>query len=146
MIKINRSKLLIGAAAMALAIPFAASSASAASLCTMNGPLLDAGGVDATVSGLPYSPRTTCFQGVLAGCHADTDYASGNMIAVHKTQGVLDNDGAVHWQSYTVQANDHGAVRGRHSQQGRNEDYGIAMKTTFKDVYFTSSPGMFGKY
>ena len=82
----------------------------------------------------------------VAGCHTVDEYASGNLIDVHKTQGVLDTDGGIHWQSYIVKAHDHGAVRGRHMQQGRNEDYGITMKTTFKDAFFTSSPGMFGKY
>jgi hypothetical protein len=65
---------------------------------------------------------------------------------VTKTQGSLDPTGEVVWQSYNVHSAAHGVVTGRHSQQGRNEDYSIAMKTEFGDPFFTSSPGMFGKY
>ena len=107
--------------------------------------------VPVTLADQAYSPKATCAR----ACHIDDgddvdfvghDYGSGNRTAV-KTQGVLNSAGTeVVWQSYEVHGFDHGAVVGRHSQQGRNEDYSIAMKTTFGDAFFTSAPGMFGKY
>ena len=82
----------------------------------------------------------------VGNCHTPEDYASAALKEVTKTQGVIESDGEVYWQSYNVHAHAHGAVVGRHMQQGRNEDYSISMKTAFKDAFFTSSPGMFGKY
>lgn len=108
--------------------------------------LRDASGaaiIDATT---PYSPKMTCMGTGTTGCHTLEEYASAAHKDVTKTQGVLDSDGEIYWQSYNVTASAHGAVVGRHSQQGRNEDYSIAMKTVFGDAFFTSSPGMFGKY
>ena len=97
-----------------------------------------AGGADITDGTTPYSPRETC-----GSCH---DYGSGNK-TVHKTQGVIEGtDDTVYWQAYDVTAYAHGAVVGRHSQQGRNEDYGNTMRAAFGDPFFTSSPGMFGKF
>ena len=105
--------------------------------------LLDANGDAITDATTPYSPKETCMRGGL--CHTVEEYASTATKTVTKTQGVVEG-GEIFWQSYNVHASAHGAVVGRHSQQGRNEDYSIAMKTAFKDAYFTSSPGMFGKY
>ncbi len=156
--KLNK-RLWLGAAIAAAAIPLMASSAFSAPCpgdTTQGGiiELKDAAGND--ISGLttsnntPYSPKQTCMTGI--GCHTVDEYASGindpvnGFKDVTKTQGVLDSDGEVYWQSYNVTAHAHGAVVGRHSQQGRNEDYSIAMKTAFGDAFFTSSPGMFGKY
>lgn len=99
--------------------------------------LKDANG-NAVSANTPYSPKKTC---AAAGCH---DYGSGFKQA-HKTQGVL-NGNQVHWQSYTVDSYAHGTSVGRHSNQGRNEDYSTTMRTSFGDPFFTSSPGMFGKY
>lgn len=93
-----------------------------------------------------YSPKMTCMGTSLTGCHTTEEYGSTLLKTVTKTQGILDSNGEVNWQSYNVHAHAHGTVVGRHSQQGRNEDYSIEMKTTFKDAFFTSSPGMFGKY
>ena len=99
--------------------------------------LKDAGGADITDGVTPYSPKKTC-----GGCH---DYGSGHKQA-HKTQGVIEGDDTIYWQAYTVDSYAHGAVVGRHSQQGRNEDYSNHMRNTYGDPFFTSSPGMFGKF
>jgi len=101
--------------------------------------LKDASGADIVLATTPYSPKETC---ATAGCH---DYGSGHKQA-HKTQGVIESDDTIYWQSYTVEAFAHGAVVGRHSQQGRNEDYGNHMRNVYGDPFFTSSPGMFGKF
>ena len=99
--------------------------------------LKDAGGADIINAATPYSPKETC-----GGCH---DYGSGSKLA-HKTQGVIESDGQIYWQTYDVLGAAHGATVGRHSQQGRNEDYSNQMRDAYGDPYFTSSPGMFGKY
>ena len=85
----------------------------------------------------PYSPKQTC-----GGCH---NYGSEPTTITH-TQGVIDSTNSVYWQSYDVSFFDHGVSKGRHSNQGRNEAYPTAMRTAFGDPFFTSSPGMFGKY
>lgn len=142
--KLNK-RLWVGVAVAAVSIPLFASAAFAdTETCKAPSiPLRDAGGLVITDSVTPYSPKATC---MATGCHTQEEYASTALKDVTKTQGVLGSDGEIYWQSYNVHASAHGAVVGRHSQQGRNEDYSIAMKTTFKDAYFTSSPGMFGKY
>ena len=101
--------------------------------------LKDALGDDIIASDTPYSPKQTC---ATAGCH---DYGSGHKLA-HKTQGVIEGDDTIYWQTYTVDSYAHGAVVGRHSQQGRNEDYSNHMRNVYGDPFFTSSPGMFGKF
>lgn len=88
----------------------------------------------------PYSPKQSC--GVVAGCH---NYGSDPTSITH-TQGVIESSGSVYWQSYDVSFFDHGVSKGRHSNQGRNEAYDTKMRTVFGDSFFTSSPGMFGKY
>lgn len=85
----------------------------------------------------PYSPKQTC-----GGCH---NYGSEPTTITH-TQGVIDSTNSVYWQSYDVSFFDHGVSKGRHSNQGRNEAYTTQMRTAFGDPFFTSSPGMFGKY
>ena len=128
----------------------------------------DAAGAAITNGTTPYSPKQTC-----AGCHIDNcistasittntnlwcetdaqksanakfdDYGSGIKHSTH-TQGVIESDNRIYWQSYDVTSFEHGASVGRHSEQGRNEDYNTAMRTSFGDPFFTSSPGMFGKY
>jgi len=111
-----------------------------------------------------YSPRATC-----GACHneivddttaaaarvdgagpadAQGSYHGGGATRnVVKTQGVEDQDtGEVNWLSYNVKAYKHGFVSGRHSQEGRNEDYGHHMRVAKGGRYWESSPGMFGKY
>ena len=85
----------------------------------------------------PYSPKQTC-----GSCH---NYGSEPTSITH-TQGVLESDNTIYWQSYDVSFFDHGVSKGRHSNQGRNEAYTTQMRTAFGDPFFTSSPGMFGKY
>jgi len=99
-------------------------------------PLLNAAG-QPVAANEPYSPKQTC-----GGCH---NYGSEPASITH-TQGVLESDGKVYWQSYDVSFFDHGVSKGRHSNQGRNEAYSTQMRTVFGDPFFTSSPGMFGKY
>jgi hypothetical protein len=101
-----------------------------------NVPLLDTSGNP--VSGTtPYSPKATC--GV---CH---NYGSGDKFSTH-VQGVLEADNKVYWQAYQTKSFEHGVSVGRHSNQGRNEDYNNAFRAAVGDPFFTSSPGMFGKY
>lgn len=85
----------------------------------------------------PYSPKQTC-----GACH---NYGSEPTSITH-TQGVLESDNTISWQSYDVTFFDHGVSKGRHSNQGRNEAYTTQMRGAFGDPFFTSSPGMFGKY
>jgi hypothetical protein len=113
-------------------------------------PLRDASGAIIADTTTPYSPKMTCMADGLApnavgACHTGEEYRTSATKPVVKTQGVLD-DGELYWQSYEVHSAAHGATVGRHSQQGRNEDYSIEMKLAFADAAFTSSPGMYGKY
>ena len=141
-------RMWLSVALAATAIPFMASSAVAS--CPGDAgqiPLRDAAGAIIADTTTPYSPKMTCMSG--GACHTPEEYASVALKTVTKTQGVLDTTGGVNevfWQSYNVHAHAHGATVGRHSQEGRNEDYSIAMKTAFGDPFFTSSPGMYGKY
>lgn len=145
-----KGKMWLGAALAAAVVPFMASSALAA--CPGDAgqvPLRDASGAIITDATTPYSPKMTCMGTGTTGCHTMEEYASAALKTVTKTQGVIDTNTGVNevfWQSYNVHAHAHGSVIGRHSQQGRNEDYSISMKNTFGDPFFTSSPGMFGKY
>lgn len=135
---------LSAAVTTATAIPITASLAFA--ICEGgNIPLRDSLGNAITNTTTPYSPKMTCMTGV-GGCHTPEEYASTAKKTVTKTQGSLNANGEVVWQSYDVDAHAHGTTVSRHSQMGRNEDYSIAMKTAFGDAFFTSSPGMFGKY
>lgn len=124
-----------------------------------NVPLRDAAGNPVADSTTPYSPKTTC-----GACHnksvADTlvpgayghgpvgSYDGGGQTKdVVKTQGVLNQaTGAVEWVTYTVTDYEHGFVTGRHSQQGRNEEYGNHLRHALGSKFWESSPGMFGKY
>ena len=99
--------------------------------------LKDANGDPITNGTTPYSPKSTC--GV---CH---NYGSGDKFSTH-VQGVLESDNKVYWQAYQTKSFEHGVSTGRHSNQGRNEDYNNAFRTAVGDPFFTSSPGMFGKY
>ena len=99
-------------------------------------PLKQADGSPVT-STTPYSPKATC-----GGCH---NYGSGDKFSTH-VQGVLEADNKVYWQAYQTKSFEHGVSTGRHSNQGRNEDYNNAFRSAVGDPFFTSSPGMFGKY
>ncbi|MGV1099824.1 hypothetical protein ACUUL3_10510 [Thiovibrio sp. JS02] len=124
-------KIMAGVSAMALLGGLATVAGA-----HQNVPLLNAAG-QPVASNEPYSPKATC-----GGCH---NYGSEPTSITH-TQGVIDSTNSVYWQSYDVSFFDHGVSKGRHSNQGRNEAYSTQMRTAFGDPFFTSSPGMFGKY
>ena len=111
--------------------------------------MLDANGVVVT-STTPYSPLNSC--GKTGVCHPGGIQTTGghnygsDPTSVTHTQGSLESDGKVYWQSYLVHFFDHGVSKGRHTNHGRNEAYDTEMRTVFGDPFFTSSPGMFGKY
>ena len=107
-----------------------------------------------------YSPKATC-----GACHDEavdenTDDAAltdgapqgsydggGDTKTVVKTQGVENQStGNVEWVSFNTKAYKHGFVTGRHSQQGRNEDYSHHMRAAVSGKFWANSPGMFGKY
>jgi hypothetical protein len=124
-------------------------------------PLRDAGGalVDRTTA---YSPKATCGACHDHGVEADGStgmtgprgsYDGGDGITegtkktVVKTQGIQnETTGEVEWVSFNVTAYEHGFVTGRHSQQGRNEDYGNHLRHAVHGKFWAESPGMFGKY
>ncbi|MEW6117895.1 MAG: hypothetical protein AB1553_13515 [Nitrospirota bacterium] len=99
--------------------------------------LKDSAGTPITDGVTPYSPKQTC-----GTCH---NYGSGEKHSIH-TQAVLESDGKLHWQSYDVKSFEHGVSVGRHSNQGRNEDYSNKFRSKYGLPWFTSSPGMFGKF
>ena len=99
-----------------------------------------------------YSPKATCTR----VCHiAETgltadfqhNYGSGEKMSTH-VQGVLASASAstVYWEASQTKSYEHGVSVGRHSNQGRNEDYTNTNRAAFGDPFFTSTPGMFGKY
>ena len=97
----------------------------------------------------PYSPRATCARSchIANGDPVDSpghDYGSGLALSLHD-QGVHDG-GAIYWQSYETKAFAHGVSVSRHMNQGRNETYTHVYRSTFGDPWFTSTPGMYGKY
>jgi hypothetical protein len=99
--------------------------------------LRDAGGNPITNGTTPYSPKATC-----GGCH---NYGSGESHSTH-VQGVLGADNAIYWQANDVKSFANGVSVSYHMNQGRNEDYSNTSRKTYNDPFFTSSPGMFGKY
>ena len=121
-------------------------------------PLRDSGGVIIADQTTAYSPKETC-----GACHdhevdgltGETDLngprgsydGGGATKLVHKTQGIQnETTGEVEWVSFNVTAYEHGFVTGRHSQQGRNEEYGNHLRHAVKGKFWAESPGMFGKY
>ena len=117
------------------------------------------GVIDSLNANQAYSPRLTC-----GYCHTEVvdegvdDAADrhgpvgsydggGDFKQVSKTQGVInDATGEVEWVSFTTKAYKHGFSVGRHSQQGRNEEYGNEMRHAVHGKFWANSPGMFGKY
>jgi hypothetical protein len=108
-----------------------------------------------------YSPRATC-----GACHDEvvddttTDdaridgvaqgsyHGGGATKTVVKTQG-QENANEAHeleWVSYNTKTYKHGFVESRHAQEGRNEDFGHAMRQSFGAKYTENGSGMFGKY
>lgn len=98
--------------------------------------LKDSTGATVT-STTPYSPKATC-----GGCH---DYGSGTDYSTH-VQGVLDSGNNLTWQADQVKSFATGVSVSYHMNQGRNETYTNVSRKTYNDPFFTSSPGMYGKY
>lgn len=98
--------------------------------------LKDAAGNTITDVNTPYSPKVTC------GCH---DYGSGEAHSTH-VQGVLDSTDTIYWQAYDIKSYAHGVSASRHTNLGRNETYTNHSRKALGDPFFTSSPGMWGKY
>lgn len=97
----------------------------------------------------PYSTKASC--GMAGSCHIEStpvvgghDYGSGDKV-VTKTQGVMEENGQIYWQAFTVKSYEHGVSIGRHSNEGRNEEFTNTARKTVNDPWFTSSFGMFGK-
>ncbi|MBI5741359.1 MAG: hypothetical protein HZA16_11665 [Nitrospirae bacterium] len=87
----------------------------------------------------PYSPKQTC---ATAGCH---NYGS-DPVTASKVQGYANSSGKVAFQNYDVTTFSHGVSVGKHSNQGRGEEWTAALRTVWGAPGFTSSPGMFGRY
>jgi hypothetical protein len=165
-------------AILSMVLLLAGVTAALANHSSVNVTVRDANGSAVTNGTTPYSPKQTC-----TGCHisncgtgantwcaneterstyaaahpanAFDDYGSGTEFSTH-VQGVLDSAGVVNFQAYQNKSFAHGASTGRHSEEGRNENYTNAIRIgnginnkygiSWGDPFFTSSPGMFGKY
>jgi hypothetical protein len=93
-----------------------------------------------------YSGPRGSYDGAV-GHVGDWDYEAPAIRQVTKTQGVTNQTtGEVEWVSFLTDAYKHGFVVGRHSQQGRNEDYGNHLRHAVHGKFWAESPGMFGKY
>ena len=113
--------------------------------------MYQADGITPVTATTPYSPKATCAR----ACHlvpdgvefAGHNYGSGDKYSTH-VQGVLASgtDSTVYWEASQTKSFDHGVSVGKHMNQGRNETYTNAYRAKFGDPFFTSSPGMFGKY
>ncbi len=114
------------------------------------------------VSGIePYSPKQTCSGCHIPQCEAPTpenpkgycntqqqnrdDYGIG-LKQVQQHVGRILADGTVTFASQTVNSFEHGVSVGKHMNLGRNEAYTAQMRTVWKQAFFTSSPGMFGRF
>jgi hypothetical protein len=134
----------------------------------INVPTLTATGANAGPNDA-YSPKQTC-----GGCHFNCttgqydpdmntwcltgqkkdctvagncpDYESAATVNVSKIQGYANSAGKVAFQTYNVTGPMHGASVGKHSTQGRNEEWTAALRTIWGAPAFTSSPGMWGRY
>jgi len=111
--------------------------------------LKDASGAD--ISGTtPYSPKATCARvchSAETGKPADFQHTYGTgTSSVTKNQKVIAGNGTTYSVDYDVASFAHGVSIGRHMNQGRNEAYSAAQRTAYGDPFFTSSPGMAGKY
>ncbi len=132
--------------------------------------LRDANGALVTNGTTPYSPKMSCGAST-STCHGGTtsgtlgtvtdsngnplinpstgagihSYGYGTAFSTH-VQGVLDSTGTIYWQADQVTSYADGASVGYHMNQGRNENYTNVSRLAYGDPFFTSSPGMFGKY
>lgn len=114
------------------------------------------------VSGpVPYSTKQTC-----GGCHIENcttptpenpkgycttqqatrdDYGIG-LKQVQQHVGRILADGTVTFTTQTVSSYEHGVSVSKHVNLGRNEAYTSWMRQTWGQLFFTSSPGMFGRF
>lgn len=114
------------------------------------------------VSGIePYSPKQTCGGCHIPRCKSPTpdnpkgyctiqqqnkdDYGIG-LKQVKQHVGRILADGTVTFITQTVNSFEHGVSVGKHMNMGRNEAYTAQMRTAWKQTFFTSSPGMFGRF
>ncbi|MBU4261806.1 MAG: hypothetical protein KKC76_08005 [Proteobacteria bacterium] len=124
-------------------------------------PLRDTAGNLITNTTTPYSPKKTC-----GACHntvvnydidgRELDEAvsvkgsydgGGATKTVVKTQGIQNQaTGEAEWVTFETTAYKHGFVVGRHSQEGRNEDYGNHLRHAVHGKFWANATGMFGKY
>jgi hypothetical protein len=109
----------------------------------------------------PYSPKQTCGGCHIEACTAPTpdnprgycteqqqnkdDYGIG-LKQVQQHVGRILADGTVTFTTQTVSSYEHGVSVSKHVNLGRNEAYTADMRNTWKQAFFTSSPGMFGRY
>lgn len=112
--------------------------------------LYQANGVTPATSSIAYSPKASCARVCHAAETGRTDdfqhtYGTGT-VDVPKNQKVITSGGALYDENFTVSSYAHGVSVGRHMNQGRNESYTAAQRTTYGDPFFTNSPGMAGKY
>lgn len=108
-----------------------------------------------------YSPKQTCGGCHIPQCESPTpdnpegyctiqqqnkdDYGIG-LKQVQQHVGRILADGTVTFTTQTVNSFEHGVSVGKHMNMGRNEAYTAAMRTAWKQAFFTSSPGMFGRF
>ncbi len=130
---ITRVRISLAALAVAVFLVFS----SLAMAVHQDVPLKDANGNAITNGTTPYSPKQTC-----GACH---NYGSGESHSTH-VQGVLDAANNLYWQADDVKSFASGVSTSYHMNQGRNEDYSNVSRKTYNDPFFTSSPGMYGKY
>lgn len=132
-----KKKVLLYIAVFSAIVFFAGSSVLMAAHTGGDVTLKDASGNPITNGTTPYSPKATC-----GGCH---NYGSGTAYSTH-VEGVLDAGNNLSWQVDQVKSFASGVSTSYHMNQGRNEDYSNVSRKTYNDPFFTSSPGMFGKY
>jgi|APCry4251928276_1046603.scaffolds.fasta_scaffold275813_2 hypothetical protein len=126
-------------------------------------PMRDSAGNLITSTTTPYSPKKTCgachdtsvvYDGSGPAGESDASVSvkgsydgGGATKTVVKTQGIQNQaTGEAEWVTFETTAYKHGFVVGRHSQQGRNEDYGNHLRHAVHGKFWENATGMFGKY
>ena len=94
-----------------------------------------------------YCANETQRQALLTATAGKTEYGWGTQTSIHE-QGYIDPvTGQVVFTEYDTTSYAHGISVGKHSNQGRNEDYTEAIRENIDHLwFFTSTLGMFGKY
>lgn len=147
----NKNRLWLYIAVLSAILLMVGATVAMATHSGGNVKLMDKDGNAITNGTTPYSPKATCAR----ACHTPADsvdfaghnYGSGDKYSTH-VQGVLASgtDTTVYWEASQTKSFEHGISVGKHMNQGRNEDYTNTYRAQFGDPFFTSSPGMFGKY